>query len=128
MNVARNHGQINIAKPIMMLAIMSGIEDGSVIANRILYSDSLIATYNALYKKYSKTPVTPSIYPYYYLGSEDFYFIKGKKARTTPSEKFIRENIEYTCFDDGLWELLQIPDVRNEIRAAIIQHFIEARK
>jgi hypothetical protein len=30
MNVARSHGQVNIAKPIMMLAIISGIEDGSI--------------------------------------------------------------------------------------------------
>ena len=46
MNVARSHGQVNIAKPIMMLAIISGIEDGSIKANRIQYSDSLITKYN----------------------------------------------------------------------------------
>ena len=127
MNVARTHGQINLAKPVMMLAIIQGIENGSIKANRILYSESLISNYNALFKKYSNCTITSSVYPFYYMWSEDFYFIKGKKARTTPSAKFLRENVEYACLDDDLWELLQDPDTRNELRDAIIEHFIKPR-
>ena len=63
----------------------------------------------------------------FYLGSEDFYFIKGKKAHTTPSAKFLRENVEYACLDDDLWELMQDPETRNELRDAIIKHFIKPR-
>lgn len=127
MNVARTHGQINLAKPVMMLAIIQGIENGSIKANRILYSESLISNYNALFKKYSNCTITSSVYPFYYMWSEDFYFIKGKKARTTPSAKFLRENVEYACLDDDLWELLQDADTRNELRDAIIEHFIKPR-
>ena len=127
MNVARYHGQINIAKPIMILSILQGIEDGSIKANRILYSESLINSYNTLFKKYSKTAITSSVYPYYYLGSEDFYFIKGRKAQTTPSAKFIRENVEYACLDDDLWDLLQESETRNELKDAIIDYFIKPR-
>lgn len=129
MNVARAHGQVNIAKPIMILAVIQGIEDGSIKANRILYSKSLITTYNEIFEKYSNSngTITSSVYPFYYLGSEDFYFIKGKKARTTPSAKFLRENVEYACFDDDLWGLMQDPETRNELRDAIIQHFIKPK-
>ena len=127
MNVARSHGQVNIAKPIMMLAIICGIEEGCIKANRIQYSESLRTNYNKLFGQCSSSPITSSVYPYYYLGSEDFYFIKGKKARTTPSAKFLRENVEYACLDDELWELLQDPETRNELRDAIIQHFIKPR-
>ena len=127
MNVARTHGQINLAKPVMMLAIIQGIENGSIKANRILYSESLISNYNALFKKYSNCTITSSVYPFYYMWSEDYYFIKGKKARTTPSAKFLRENVEYACLDDDLWELLQDADTRNELRDAIIEHFIKPR-
>lgn len=127
MNVAKAHGQVNIAKPIMMLAIIDSIEKGAIKANRILYSESLIATYNNLFKKYSKDAITSSVYPYYYMSSDEFYFIKGKKARTTPSAKFLRENVEFACLDDELWGLLQDAEVRNEFRDAIIQHFIKAR-
>lgn len=127
MNVARYHGQINIAKPIMILSIIQGIEDGNIKANRILYSESLINTYNTLFKRYSKTAITSSVYPYYYLGSEEFYFIKGRKAHTTPSAKFLCENVEYACLDDGLWDLLQDPETRNELRDAIIDYFIKPR-
>lgn len=127
MNVAIYHGHINIAKPIMMLSIIHGIENGSIKANRIFYSESLQDTYNKLFTRYSNNTVTSSVYPYYYLSSEDFYFIKGKKAHTTPSAKFLRENVEYACLDDELWELLQDPEIRNELRDAIIQHFIKPR-
>ena len=127
MNVARAHGQINIAQPIMMLAIIKCIENGGIRANRILYSESLITTYNELFRQYSNSTITSSVYPFYYLGSEDFYFIKGKKAHTTPSAKFLRENVEFASIDDDLWELMQDPETRNELRDAIIQHFIKPR-
>ena len=127
MNVARFHGQVNIAKPIMMLSIIRGIENGSIKANRILYSESLITSYNKLFTSYSNNAITPSEYPFYYLGSEDFYYIKGKKAQTTPSAKFLRENVEYACLDDDLWELLQEPETRKELKEAIIRHFLELR-
>lgn len=128
MNVARFHGKVNIAKPVMMLAIMQEIEDGSIKANRIIYSEHLITTYTKLFTNYSDKPITSSVYPYYYLASEEFYFIKGKKVRTTPSAKFLRENVEYACLDDELWELLQDAKTRNEFRDAIIEHFIKPRK
>jgi len=127
MNVARFHGQINIAKPVMVLAIIQCIEDGHIRANRIFYSESLIKSYNELFRQYSDSTITSSVYPFYYLWSEDFYFIKGKKARITPSAKFLRENVEYASLDDDLWELLQDPKTRNELRDAIILHFIKPR-
>lgn len=102
MKVAKSYGRANIAKPIMFLAIICGIEDGNIKTNYIQYSESLIATYNKLFGQYSNSPVTSPVYPYYYLGSEDFYFIKGKKAQTTPSAKFLRENVEYACLDEDL--------------------------
>ena len=127
MNVARANGQINIAKPIMILAVIQCIENGSILANRTLYSEPLITTYNELFSHYRKGNITSSVYPFYYLGSEEFYFIKGKKAPTTPSAKFLRENVEYACLDDDLWELLQNPEARNELKNAVIWHFIEPR-
>ena len=127
MNVARAHGQINIAKPIMMLAVIQCIEKGSIKANRILYTESLISTYNELFSHYCKGHITSSVYPFYYLGSEDFYFIKGNKAPTTPSAKFLRENVEYACLDDDLSEILQDQESNNELKNAIIQHYIKSR-
>lgn len=125
MNVAKANGLVNIAKPVMMLAIIRCIEDGSIKANRIPYSESLIKTYNQLFKQNSANAITSSVYPYYYLGSEEFYFLKGKKAHTTPSAKYLRENIEYACLDDELWDLLQNSEVREELSNAIIQYFIK---
>jgi putative restriction endonuclease len=65
--------------------------------------------------------------------SEPYYFIKWKdgvkniNASQTPSAKYLRENVEYACLDDELWELLQDSETRNELRDAIIQHFIKPR-
>ena len=124
MTVAKSHGKINLAKPVLLLAIFEGIEAGEIQGNRILYCEQLITRYNKIFQEYRST-VTPSVYPYYYLGSEEFYFIKGAKARTTPSAKFLRENVEYAALDDELWSLLQDTQIRNEFKEAIIKHYIK---
>lgn len=124
MNVAKHNGEIIIAKPIMLLTLLSLIEDGELIGNKFLYDDRLIARYKNLFFEYKPTSFTSPIYPFYYLNSEEFYMIKGDTSRRTPSTKFLRENVEFAAFDDELWELLQDSAVREEFRDAIIRHFL----
>ncbi len=125
MNVAHFHGEMNIAKPVLMLSIMQCIEDGTIIDNRIALSKALIETYNTTFHSFRSSSITSPIYPYYYLCHEDFYYIKGDTSRKTPSSKFLREQVEYAFLDDELWDLLQDSEVREEYRQAIIQHFIK---
>ena len=61
MTVAKSHGEINLAKPVLLLAIFEGIEAGDIQGNRIVYCEQLITRYNKIFQEYRKT-ITPSIY------------------------------------------------------------------
>ncbi len=127
MTVAKSHGAINIAKPVLLLAIFDGIERVDIQGTRILYCEQLITRYNAIFQQYREA-ITPPVYPYYYLDSEEFYYIKGAKAKTTPSAKFLREHVEYASLDDDLWTLLQDAVIRDEFKEAIIKHYIKSEQ
>lgn len=129
------HGVFSNAKPYLLLTIIKLIENGEIIGNRIQFDNSeLLERYNSISKSYEPNrAVTPISKPFFHLNREPFYYLKWKsetnipKQATTPSAKFLRENVEYACLDDELWELLQDPETRNELREAIIQHFIKPR-
>lgn len=125
MTLYRRHGKDNIAKPILLLAIIDGISNGYLIGNHITFTDELVAKYNSLFHSFSSDPITPCIYPFYYLNNDNFYYIKGPTTRKTPSAKFLRENVEYAALDDELWDLLQDADTREEFKQSIIAHFLK---
>lgn len=121
----RTFGKSNIAKPILLLTILSLIDDGYIIGNIIRYDNMLLSTYNRIFKQYSDI-VTHVRYPYYYMRNDGFYFIKGKAELKTPCDSYIRENIEYTFLEEGLWNLLQDATIRTEFKQLIINHYLRS--
>ena len=129
------HGVMSNAKPYLLLTIFKLIEEGEIIGNRIQFDNSkLTDIYNSIARFYEpERAVTPLSKPFFHLNREPFYYLKWKsetnipKQATTPSAKFLRENVEYAWLDEELWELLQDSETRNELRDAIIQHFIKPR-
>lgn len=124
MNQKVTNGKGNIAKPVLMLAIIDLIDEGHIIGNQIHYDKKLITTYNRIFGLYSET-ITLIQYPFYYMRNDTFYSIKGKAETKTPSSKYIRENIEYAFLDDGLWDLLQDKSVRNEFSELIVSYYLK---
>lgn len=125
MKVARFRGENNIAKPIMMLTIITLIGKGKIIGNKISYNDELVMTYNRIFKSFRTSYITSSIYPFYYLNSEEFYYIKGDTSRKTPSARFLRENVEYAALDDQFWNMLQDTEIREEFKMTIINRYLK---
>ena len=123
-NQKRTDGKSNIAKPILLLSIMKLIEDGLIIGNQIRYDKTLVETYNKLFANYAEV-ITEVQYPYYYMRNDHFYSLKGKAEKKTPSAKYIRENIDYAYLDDGLWELLQDAETREEFKQLITEHYLK---
>ena len=117
------NGKSNIAKPILLLAIIELVEQGHVIGNKIKYDEILKKRYHSIFRKYAEI-VTPIEYPYYYLRNDGFYSLKGVADKKTPSNKYILESIEYAYFDDCLWDLMQDADVRDEFKQSIIKHYL----
>ena len=128
MRVSRVNGKNNYAKPILMLSILQGINNGSIIDNRIVLTESLINTYEAFFKEYCQQSITSPIYPFYYLKGDGFYHLVGGYSRKNPSAKYLRENVEYAKLYDDLWQLLQNEEARNEIKETIINYFIKPNK
>ena len=133
-NRGYNKGIASNAKPMYLLAVMRGIEEGVLIGNKIIYDDTISNIYLEVCQEHEPWRCPAKFYkPYFHMKSEPYYYIKWKNgismtnAMQTPSAKFLRENVEYACLDDDLWELLQDKDTRNELREAIIQHFIRPR-
>jgi putative restriction endonuclease len=124
LNQKRTCGKSNIAKPILLLTIFDLIEEGLIIGNAIKYNNLLRTTYDRIFHKYANV-VTPVRYPFYYMRHEEFYSIKGKAEKKTPSDTYLHENVEYAYFDDELWEMLQDPAIRNEFKEKIINHYLK---
>ena len=120
------------AKPLFLLSIIKGIEEHIIMENKYKYDDGLENIYKELCVFYEPNRKAAPFYkPYYHSASENYYDIKwiGDTIPIhkwhTPSPKFIRENIDYTYLDEGLWNLLQDKSVREEFRELIVTNYLK---
>lgn len=71
----KRSGIKKIAKPVLLLALIKGIEDGVFRQNRFEYEE-LAKIYEAVFRKYAEiakqTEYTPLYYPFYHLHTSDF--------------------------------------------------------
>lgn len=128
-----SHGRFINAKPFFVLALIEAISNNLLKDNRIYYPNKeLERVYLDLCIGYepSYNP-TPMILPLLHLRGESFYKIKWKgipfvsspKAHS-PSGKFLKDNFDYSFLDLELWDLLQDPSFRSEIKQVIIDSFL----
>lgn len=139
-----SHGIISNAKPIFIITIIDAIHEGLIIGNRIdfrnkeiesLYIDNYhhcSSSEEELYRANIK--VTPYNLPFFHLNAEPYYHIKWKegivppKQAQSPSNRYLKENLDYSYLDNELWELLQSPEVRYDFRNTLIERFIKPDK
>ena len=68
--------------------------------------------------------------PFYHLASSPFYHLIWKRdfespsMSSSPSAKYLRENLLYAKLDDELWELLQDAENRDYIKQNIISRYL----
>lgn len=117
-------GVVIPAKPVLLLSMLSMIDNEKAKDNRFIVQ-TLKEEYESMSLGYNLS--TPYQYPLYFLESEDFYHLKWKMTKVvtkTPSEKLIRENVEYAYFDNALWDLLQDKETREYFRECIIKNYL----
>ena len=138
-----NHGIFSNAKPIFLITIIDAIQEGLIIGNRIDFKNKDIENlYIGNYRHFSDSKedlftvnrnVTPYNLPFFHLNAESYYHIKWKegivppKQSKSPSSRYLKEHIDYSYLDDGLWELLQSSEVRYDFRNALIERFINSQ-
>lgn len=118
-------GKLNLAKPVLLLSVMSAIKNGLLADNKIYYQ-IVKPIYEELIQEVQDES-TPIKYPFYHLKSDGFWKLEWKSGVTqipaSPSDKFLRENLAYSMFDQELWDLLQDGDTLLYYQNAITSYF-----
>lgn len=115
------------AKPILLITVISAIENGLIRDNRIPYDTPFVKLYKQTHNKYGEK-ITPFFKPYYYMQYEDFWHLKWKTKEdlsVRPSMSMLNEYIEYAYLDNALWDLWQDQTIRDEFRSIIESNFLK---
>ena len=127
---AKIHGEVIVAKPVLLVAIIDGIEANVFRNNQFVINEWLEGRYNMLMQKYAKDSQfddkTTIDKPFWHLESDGFWHLNYEGERLckgrTPSKAWLKENVEYAYFDEALWILLQNKVWRTKLRDYIIEH------
>ena len=127
MRQATIKGNVILAKPMLLLSVINGIDEGIIKNNRIFLGDWLVNRYNTLMRTYNNTPsITEISMPFWYLKSDGFWHIQfhdqQREVVYKPSVKFLNDNVEYAYLDNELWILLQTPKWRTKLRDFILEY------
>lgn len=127
---AKIHGETIVAKPVLMVAIIDGIEANVFRNNQFAINDWLEGRYNMLMSQYAKDSQfddkTSIDKPFWHLESDGFWHLNYQGERLskghTPSKAWLKENIDFAYFDESLWILLQNKVWRLKLRDYIVEH------
>lgn len=126
---AKIHGEVIVAKPVLILALIDGIADGVFSANRFVLNEWLEKRYLTLMKQYTRNsqfsnPADISN-PFWHLQGDGFWHLLYNTAvaeGSTPTKRWLKEKVTYGHFDDDLWMLLQNRVWRQKLRDYIVEH------
>ncbi len=126
---AKIHGEVIVAKPVLMLALIDGIESGVFTDNRFTLNEWLENRYLTLmrqYTRHSQFPKPADINnPFWHLSTDGFWHLLPETVAdksATPSKAWLKKDVSFACFDDDLWVLLQNKDWRSRFREFIVEH------
>ena len=126
---AKIHGEVIVAKPVLLLALIDGIESGEFTANRFTLNEWLEKRYLTLMKQYTRNSQFPNpadiSNPFWHLQGDGFWHLIHKATvaeGSTPTKKWLKENVTYGHFDYDLWVLLQSKVWRQKLRDYIVEH------
>jgi len=127
---AKIHGERIVAKPVLLVAIIDGIEANVFQSNLFFINDWLEGRYLMLMSKYAKPSqfddLTGIEKPFWHLESDGFWHLNYQGERLnkskTPSKAWLKENVEFAYFDESLWIMLQNKEWRIQLRDYIVEH------
>jgi len=105
---AKRFGEVIVAKPVLLLALIDGIDAGELNINRVVLNDRLEQRYETLMKQYTRHSIFPDITgiekPFWHLESDGFWHLHYAGERQpkthTPSKRWLKDNVQYASFDD----------------------------
>ena len=129
------NGKVALSKPLYITSIIEAIEWDALTENEIMISNDFIhKRFGQLYEQVNGNrkgyEVSFFVRPFFHLSSASFYRLIWKQGveqsykASTPSAKYLRENLLYAKLDDELWELLQDAENRDYIKQNIIRRYL----
>ena len=129
------NGKVALSKPLYITSIIEAIEWDALTENEIKISNEFIRKrFGQLYEQVNGNrkgyEVSFFVRPFFHLSSASFYRLIWKQGveqsnkASTPSAKYLRENLLYAKLDDELWELLQDAENRDYIKQNIISRYL----
>ena len=129
MRQAKIRGEVIVAKPVLLLAIIDGIDSELFIENKFLLTDWLEVQYKMLMQKYMQNSQfdkpTDISNPFWHLQSDGFWHLRvaeRPQEGTTPSKLWLKEKVSYAYFDENLWLLLKDRTWRKKLCEYIIEY------
>lgn len=128
-------GKVALSKPLYITSIIEAIEWDALTENEIKISNEFIRKrFGQLYEQVNGNrkgyEVSFFVRPFFHLSSASFYRLIWKQGveqsnkASTPSAKYLRENLLYAKLNDELWELLQDAENRDYIKQNIIRRYL----
>ncbi|WP_110513712.1 HNH endonuclease [Herpetosiphon llansteffanensis] len=119
-------------KPFMLLAVSDLIATGTITHNFIEYSDLLLETFDRYWQMlFDSTKLANPIQPFFYLRSEGFWHLQAQPgmeqrlAATTDIKTIgqLKQLVVGAKLDQALFDLLQQPFAREQLRQSLIQPY-----
>lgn len=126
----RINGETIVAKPVLMVAIIDGIDANVFMNNQFVLNDWIEERYKKLMQQFTKNSqfdgTTGIEKPFWHLETDGFWHLnyQGEQLNKnhTPSKAWLNDNVEFAYFDEPLWIMLQSKVWRTKLREYIIEH------
>lgn len=130
---SRQHGEAPY-KPALLLAVLDGIENDDIQNNCICITPELLAAFRSICRDLSTSALFRAnnfSLPFYHLTSDGFWHLHTQPgmevlltaSRSVKSFRSLRDTVEYAYLDTELWELLQEPIAREELRHTLLGRY-----
>ena len=126
---AKIRGEVIVAKPVLLLTLIDGISNNVFVDNEFGLTEWVEEHYLMLMKKYTSSSqfsnVTGIENPFWHLATDGFWTLQYRidpPNGTSPSKRWLKENVQYAYFDESLWILLQNKVWRTKVRDYLIEH------
>ncbi|GAA4339537.1 HNH endonuclease [Flaviaesturariibacter amylovorans] len=137
LKVAIVAGQPAPHKPILLIAILEGIEKGEITDNKIYITPELVARFKDLWHQLVHYPKFTANFalPFFHLQGPNrkkaFWHLKTKPGReilltssaSIKSFAHLKEVVDHACFNDDLFELLLQRESRQKLKGALFQRW-----
>ena len=126
---AKIRGEVIVAKPVLLLAIIDGVSNDMFKDNEIQLTEWLESRYMMLMQQYMKSSQfdkpTDISNPFWHLQSDGFWhlqLVERPQEGVTPSKRWLKEKVSNAYFDEDLWLLLKDRAWRTKLRDYIVEH------